>query len=81
MSDKYLVRKLTTYRIDLSFFVSLLSVPLSFNVSSFNGRSTCHLNVDQFIDGITEQLQQVILVYEMTSLSKRKLYSLFVFFL
>lgn len=52
-------------------------MPFSFNVSFFDERSIRHPDVDQFIDGITEQLQQVILVYEMTSLRERKFDSSF----
>lgn len=49
---------------------SLLATSISFDIRLFNGDSQRQVNANQFIDGIGQQLQQAIEVYEKTTLSK-----------
>ncbi len=50
-------------------FISLLAASFTYDAELFNGKSTRQPNSNQFIDGICEQLQQAIEIYEKTPLS------------
>jgi hypothetical protein len=63
-----------------SFFISLLSVSISFDIILFNGKSSRHPNTNQFIDDICQQLHQAIEIYEKTTLSKMRIFSSYYYF-
>jgi hypothetical protein len=65
VSDNFLIRIQWN---DFSF-ISLLAASISFDVEFLNGKSSRQPNSNQFIDGICEQLQQAIEIYEKTPLS------------
>lgn len=69
------------YKQIVSFFNSILSISLSFDIELFDGKSMRQPNVNQFVDIICERLHQAIEVYEKTPLSKMRNSSLpFIFF-